>query len=64
MDSVRALGDLAPSKGDIDDVLALLSGLVCASVAAVALILNTALNSVLLSTGIHNDHLDLSYSST
>lgn len=64
MDSVRALGDLPPSEGDIDDVLALKSGLVGASVAAVAFILNTALNSALLSTGVHNDHLDLSYSST
>ncbi len=64
MNSVRALGDLPPSKGDIDGVLALLCGLVSASVAAVALILNTAFNSALLSTGVHNDNLNLSYTST
>lgn len=64
MDSVRALGDLPASEGDIDGVLAFLSGLVGASVAAVALILNTAFNSALLTTRVHNDHLNLSYSST
>lgn len=61
---VGALGDLTSRKRYVNCMLALQGRFVGAAVAAVAFILNLALYCVFLATGVNNDHLNFSHSST